>query len=209
MGQQAFGDLDHLSGIRRTLATFEGRCHAPARGIVETEQVVSLHHLRDSPHRDPGGTADHGRAHAARKSSRSRQLRVRPQHRAGAPTDSRVPVRAGPPVRGSVRRRRRGAHHLGIASSTAPWPVGRRQRAGAEEGQPPRTHWDMLLERRSMAERGDILQRATRRRSAPAADARRNHPQTRRGPVAGRRRDPLRLVNPPVSATLGAARSAR
>ena len=57
----------------------------------------------------------------ARQPSRSRQLRVRPQHRAGPASDPRIPVRQGAPVRGAVRRRRRGPHDLASASSTAAW----------------------------------------------------------------------------------------
>src|SRR5207248_10484133 len=71
------------------------RCHSPAfpprTGIVRPTGVVAPRN-RTTIRR---GRTDHGRAHAARKPPRSRQLRVRPQHRAGSATDPRVPVRKG------------------------------------------------------------------------------------------------------------------
>ena len=63
----------------------------------------------------------------------------------------------GPPVRGAVRRRRRGAitWECKFDGSIARLVDGNEPEQ--KKAKPPRTHWDMLLERRSISELEDIL----------------------------------------------------
>ena len=124
-----------------------------------------------------------------RIATRRVQHGVRGERRAQRAPDHRLHVPSGTPDRAAVQRRGRRPAHLGMplrrrlrGCSTDP---SRRPRQRA----PVRTHWDMLLERRSIPELEELLQerlallrasRGQRRDQAHRLSARRFH---RRRPV--------------------------
>ena len=92
---------------------------------------------------------------AARLAPRCDQLRDRRRDRSGAPAERRVRMSEGPPHRGSLRGR--GRHPTGLGVPVLGAVAKRVDGEQPEKKTKPRTHWDMLMERRTVEDLEEVL----------------------------------------------------
>ena len=100
----------------------------------------------------------HGRAHFARRPPRGPELRGRARHRVRRAAEHRLRLPAGARVRDPDVRGGRRPGGVGVpALRCRGAEPGRASTREAKVEKPVRTHWDMLLERRSIKELEEIL----------------------------------------------------